>query len=1357
MLSLAFRNLRARPARTIFTAMAIALGVAMIFAAQIVGAAVEASAATGRSGRLAGADLEISGVASGPFDQVLAERVAARPEVAAAAPVLRRLEGRITTDSAVVLVAGDPEGTGLALLGVDPANTLARYELSAGTFFSSTDAAEVLLPATWATGQGLIIGDSLSLTTGETTADYQVIGLLASDLQGAFTDKPTAWLPLVTMQQAFAVPNSASAVLVQLKPGITPAQARSGLATFLGRQYVVANAADDGRAATIFDVFIDAALPFASLAVVLAGAFLVYNAFAITMAERRRELAQLRALGATRRQIRLLVLSESTFIALLGGLPALAVGWLLGQGMVYVTVVLLQEQRLPAPTFPLGAALLALGGGLVIALATTFQLAAQASKVSPLAALRDDVSTTEAQSPFMRWSWLGGVVLVAAFGALFAWIKAGLYRYEDGLAVLVLPPFLIAAAALLALPLAVRVTVAILRWLAPRFGVAGRLALGSIERRMGRATLTAATMCIGLMLVVTLSGLFGTIRGFQEQGFTSIFQGDFLLVRPVVGTSFYDLGRAPSPPPIEPGLQADLAALNDRAEVLRMGLMQLPGYGSAPEIEQSFALDFAILRNYPDFDLVEGSWEDVDTLIAAGEHPLIVPLQTARRRDLAPGDLTVIETAEGPITFTIGLVGGVVPSVTAEDGVRYFGANPLLLLVNAREGTDHDQLEQQLARIAKENRMVLTNEPASVFRQSLDASFALLLGLFNGLTSLSALIGGLGIANTLSASILERQRELGTLRALGASRRQVRAAVTLEAAAIGLAGAAWGVLGGLAAGAAFSVLAIGYAAELGVPGLQVSVPWLIALVALLVGPLLAALAAFGPADRAASVNPAEAMRAEGAAGFLAPAERAGPTGLRGFVAHMPLAVKLALTLSLVFSLTIATLTAVRAQAERRLLEDNVISLIARQSDLMVEIVREEFPVDLTRIDPRTLADLRKRFAGQAALLQSQFQGGRSPYEFGLKYYLLADAEGRVVDSDQPQLIGKVLSDTLQLNGSGTQVRLTDWTGERVFEGSLPLERRDGTRIGTSMVGISTEPVDNIVADIVRGSLWTMLVGLLAALLLTWLVTRRALNPLAVIVEATRAIASGDLSRRIPENRYDEIGRLARSFNEMVRGLSERERLHDLFGRYLSREVSDAVIAGNVTLQGERREVTVLFCDMRDSTPFAEAHRPDEVMAALNQYFEVIIQATGAEGGIVARFLGDGAMCCFGTPAALPDHALCGLRSALRIRADVALLNRRREALGLPVLSFGMGLSSGDVTAGATGSEQRQEYTIIGDTVNLAARIESLTRQFADHDILLGEATRAALDSRAAEFRFIDLGEVAVKGKSALVRVYGVEV
>lgn len=283
------------------------------------------------------------------------------------------------------------------------------------------------------------------------------------------------------------------------------------------------------------------------------------------------------------------------------------------------------------------------------------------------------------------------------------------------------------------------------------------------------------------------------------------------------------------------------------------------------------------------------------------------------------------------------------------------------------------------------------------------------------------------------------------------------------------------------------------------------------------------------------------------------------------------------------------------------------------------------------------------------------------------------------------------------------------------------------------------------------------IAVLAGVLLAQALGGAVAAPVEALAAGTRRVAGGDLESRFAATGRDELAQLGAVFNQMVAGLRERERLRDLFGKYVSSEVREAVLAGRVSLAGERREISCLYSDMRGATAFAERHPPETVMAALNDYFAVIISATAAEGGIVNRFVGDEAVCIFGAPTPSVDHAARAVRAALAIRAGFAEVTKRRAALGLPTLEFGIGVNSGIVAAGATGSDERQEYTVIGDAMNVGSRVQALTKTFPEQAVLLSEFTLAALGEQAARYTLTDLGPAEIRGKQAPVRVFGLNI
>jgi adenylate cyclase len=255
----------------------------------------------------------------------------------------------------------------------------------------------------------------------------------------------------------------------------------------------------------------------------------------------------------------------------------------------------------------------------------------------------------------------------------------------------------------------------------------------------------------------------------------------------------------------------------------------------------------------------------------------------------------------------------------------------------------------------------------------------------------------------------------------------------------------------------------------------------------------------------------------------------------------------------------------------------------------------------------------------------------------------------------------------------------------------------------------------------------------------------SLRPIRDLAEGTKRVAAGDYSQRLPVVQDDDLGALAASFNRMQAGLAERQRLQAAFGTYV-----DPVLAGRLLEQGddvfsgERREVTVMFVDIRDFTPFAEANTAEDTVARLNALFEIVVPAVVDAGGHVNKFLGDGALAVFGAPNDLANHADAAINAALVIHRLVA------ERFGNE-LRIGIGINTGKVIAGTIGGGSKLEFTLIGDAVNVAARVEQLTKTIGDA-ILLTHQTVDALAS--APPGLTDRGFHVLKGKSATVQVFG---
>jgi adenylate cyclase len=255
----------------------------------------------------------------------------------------------------------------------------------------------------------------------------------------------------------------------------------------------------------------------------------------------------------------------------------------------------------------------------------------------------------------------------------------------------------------------------------------------------------------------------------------------------------------------------------------------------------------------------------------------------------------------------------------------------------------------------------------------------------------------------------------------------------------------------------------------------------------------------------------------------------------------------------------------------------------------------------------------------------------------------------------------------------------------------------------------------------------------------------SLRPIRDLADGTERVAEGDYSQRLPVVQDDDLGALAASFNRMQAGLAERQRLQAAFGTYVDPALAARLLEqGDDIFTGERREVTVMFVDVRDFTPFAEANTAEDTVARLNALFEIVVPAVVDAGGHVNKFLGDGALVVFGAPNDLADHADAAVSAAILIQRLVA------ERFG-GELRIGIGINTGLVIAGTIGGAGKLEFTLIGDTVNVAARVEQLTKTTGD-TILLTHHTVYALAYRPPSLT--DRGSHALKGKSAAVQVFG---
>ena len=268
-------------------------------------------------------------------------------------------------------------------------------------------------------------------------------------------------------------------------------------------------------------------------------------------------------------------------------------------------------------------------------------------------------------------------------------------------------------------------------------------------------------------------------------------------------------------------------------------------------------------------------------------------------------------------------------------------------------------------------------------------------------------------------------------------------------------------------------------------------------------------------------------------------------------------------------------------------------------------------------------------------------------------------------------------------------------------------------------------------------------ALVAALLLSLLLSHSLSVPINELVGGTAHIRAGDFGIKVPVRSSDEIGQLARSFNEMAEGLALKEKYHDVLVKVTDKDVAAQLLSGEVLLGGELREVSVLFCDIRGFTAMTQNMGPAEVIAMLNDHMTAMTGIVNEHHGVVDKFIGDSVMALFGAPKSYGDDALNAVRCA-------AAMQRERAALNEIVprkLHLGIGIATGPVLAGNMGSENRSNYTVIGERVNLASRLCGAAGR---GEVVISQPTRDLLGGRVV---VEEKDQLRLKGFDASVTAY----
>ncbi|HEX3356803.1 MAG TPA: adenylate/guanylate cyclase domain-containing protein [Tepidisphaeraceae bacterium] len=365
--------------------------------------------------------------------------------------------------------------------------------------------------------------------------------------------------------------------------------------------------------------------------------------------------------------------------------------------------------------------------------------------------------------------------------------------------------------------------------------------------------------------------------------------------------------------------------------------------------------------------------------------------------------------------------------------------------------------------------------------------------------------------------------------------------------------------------------------------------------------------------------------------------------------------------------------------------------------------------------------------------------------------VFADFKGRVMAHPDADHIGTSISDqpifqAAQTTGVGSLTAVNQSGVERLY--IFRQIASPATEGGSPIILISEMDNAEAMAPVIH--LEKILAIATAAVVLIWTavalgLARILMRPLRDLLGVIARVTKGDLQVRTPLTGQDEIGQFASAFNDMIKGLQERERVKKVFGRYVTTQVAERVLQAQSEhdLTSQKKRVTILFADIRNFTTMSEKMAPEQVVEFLNDYFSEMVDAVIEHGGVLDKFIGDGIMASFGAMDDAPNPETRAVLAGLRMKAKLAKLNGQRSVAGKDPIHIGIGIHTDDVVVGNIGTKDRAEYTVIGDGVNTCSRVEAANKDLGT-TLLITQATHQHLGEG---FHCRAMGQTTLKGKS----------
>ena len=850
MFKVAIKSLLAHKVRFFLTAVAIVLGVGLAAGTFIFTDTIEAQfddlltdiyEGTDVSVRAVGGDY---GAGTEPFPaSVLADVTAVEGVMAVDGGVGSVTSQVLDKDGNLVGTQGAPT-LGYSWGDVEALNPL-RIKDGAGR--APSGAGEVILDVSTASNNGFVLGDSVTVVGFHGPEQFEVVGFASFGDEDSLLGATIIMFELEEAKRVFGFGDELTGISVQAEAGVDSQELTDRIAAVLpsGVEAVTGETEQNEQAAAINESlsFLSIGLlAFAGVSVFV-GAFIIQNTFRIIVAQRTKELALLRAIGATGRQIRWMVVLEALVIGLIGSIVGIAFGYVLALGIR----ALMNAAGVGLPPGSLVLALrtvvVSLAIGLLLTLVSSLLPARKASRIPPVAAMREDAARTPRKSLRTR-AIAGGIV--SGLGILF--LAMGLFANLGNELILVAIGAATAFVGVSVLaPLAAKPLADVIGWPLPRlFGISGLLAKENTKRKPRRTASTASALMVGVALVAFFSVFGASTKASISEAVFDVFQADLTF-------QATNIGDSEVPAPMSPAFAIDLAEHDELSVVSAVqfgeseieGLTQFLGAFDPSTVEEVFSIE-------PVDDAI-AAVAAIDTVIVSTEH--------MENQEWSVGDsveVTFASTGTKPLaivgTFESDTLASMFISTdTFTTNYRYVG--DAVVFANAAEGVSLDEVQAAITPKVESFGNVKAQTKSEIVDEA-EAQIDQALALFTGLLLFAVIIAVLGITNTLTLSIFERTQEIGLLRAVGMSRRQVRRMIRWEAVIV----ATFGALLGVGIGIILGWAVVRALADEGLGAFSIPVSQVI--MALVLAAISGVVAAIWPARKASRMNVLDAITSE---------------------------------------------------------------------------------------------------------------------------------------------------------------------------------------------------------------------------------------------------------------------------------------------------------------------------------------------------------------------------------------------------------------------------------------------------------------------------------------------------------------